>query len=263
MKESPVKDEFLRKRAERQRKLRKRRLISTFIVLVVLLLITGVILSLTVFFPIKNLSVTGSKIYEDEQLKKNCGIKIGDNMFTVSASAVVENLKANYPYVESIEIVRELPDTMKIKVKDAYEFSCYNVGEKYYTISQNNWVLEEKFEQHDTVFTVFGADVKCEIGKKVEFENKDQYELVETIRKACESSNIELNEIIISNDVLLELKVAKRFKVNLGNENFLEEKIRHLSGMLESMSEDEMGSINLSIWSEEKPQGTFKPEDIE
>ncbi len=112
-------DEFLRKRKERQKRARKRRLIAWFIFFVIMLLTVGVILSLTVLFPIKSLSFKGSEIYTAEQLEAVSGIDIGDNIFNISQKSTLNKLKAELPFVENIKIERILPDTLKVTVSDA------------------------------------------------------------------------------------------------------------------------------------------------
>ena len=52
MKRTAENDEFLKKRKARQRRIRKRRMIIGFSLLIVVLAGVGVILSLTVLFPI-------------------------------------------------------------------------------------------------------------------------------------------------------------------------------------------------------------------
>ena len=80
MKREVPRDEFLKKRAERQRKIRKRRLKLMLLLFVVAALCTGVVLSLTVLFPIKDITATGSKIYTEKEIVKYSGISLEDNL---------------------------------------------------------------------------------------------------------------------------------------------------------------------------------------
>ena len=82
MKNIDYTDEFLQRRKERQKKARKRRLVGWFIFVMILLLLVGVILSLTVFFPIAKLTFSGSDVYSSSQIADASGIDIGDNLFT-------------------------------------------------------------------------------------------------------------------------------------------------------------------------------------
>lgn len=252
-----MRDEFVRKRAERQRKIRKRRLTAFFIIFIIMLLCVGAVLSLTVFFPIENLSATGSNIYSSEQIIKISGINIGDNLFAVSKSSVEKQLKTNLPYVESIAFKRELPSTLKITVNDAEEFSCYKVGKKYYTVSKSGWVLEENTKAPEKLFTVNAKGVECKVGTEIEFSDTSQRELIDSISASLSEEELTVNFIDVTDNVELTVKVEDRFEVNLGTSNNIEEKIRHLAGMIDEIPEKKKGKINLSMWTSDNTKGTF------
>ena len=63
-----VNDEFLRKRKLRQRKIRRRRIITALVFFGILLIAVGVILSLTVLFPIEQINVSGSEKYTSDEI---------------------------------------------------------------------------------------------------------------------------------------------------------------------------------------------------
>lgn len=263
LKRTQERDEFLRKRAERQRKIRKRRIRITFFIFIFLLICVGAILSLTVFFPIKNIDISGSSVYSSAELQKASGINIGDNLFVVSGAQVESSLKTRLPYVESIELKRKLPDTLIITVTDADKYACYSTDGKNYLVSRSGWVLEEIAEVPADVFAVIGANISCEVGSKAEFSEENSETLVNTIADSAETLGLKLNSVDIGSSVDLTLKVEGRFNVNLGTSNNLEEKLKHLKGMIKTMSEEQSGRINLSMWTANNPQGTFIPEILE
>ena len=130
MKREVPRDEFIRKRQERQKKIRKRRIRAFFILFILTALCFGAVLCLTVFFPIEKVVIKGSKIYSVDEIFKNSDIESGDNLFVVSRSKTEQNLKSKLPYIESITFKRELPGTLNITVKDATEFAVYEVKEQ-------------------------------------------------------------------------------------------------------------------------------------
>ena len=95
MNRADVNDEFLRKRKLRQRKIRRRRIITALVFFGILLIAVGVILSLTVLFPIEQIKVSGSEKYTADEVAPACGIKTGDNLFMSSADE--EELKEKLP----------------------------------------------------------------------------------------------------------------------------------------------------------------------
>ncbi len=252
-------DEFLRKRALRQKKIRKRRLKIFFVFFIVLSLCVTATLCLTVFFPIEKLDSYGSKLYTKSEILEASDIEKGDNLFAVPKSKIEQRLKKKLPYIDKIELERKLPDTLKVKVTDAEEYSAYYIKKKYYTVSESGWVLKATNKKPENIFTVFGAKAKCKVGSSIEFSDAELKELALNLTKVLNQSKIKINSIDISDTLSIVLQVEDRFDVKLGTANYLEEKIRHLSGMVEKIDENQTGEINLSMWTNDNSQGTFTP----
>jgi len=250
-------DEFLLRRRERQKKAKKRRLIAWFIFIVILLLTVGVILSLTVLFPISKLSFSGSNVYNSSQIADASGIDVGDNLFMLSEKDTLNLLKAKLPFIETVEFERILPDTLKVKVTDAKKFACYKIDDKYYTVSNTGWVLEETSEQAENVFLVEADGVKCKVGTALEIENNSTKEKIDSLIKYLSDQDINIDYINVTNEVNLVAGVENRFVVEFGTDNLLEPKIKHLKTMMDSIEEGKSGRINLSMWNSQNRQGTF------
>lgn len=257
MKKTPPRDDFLQKRAERQKKIKKRRMVTTFVVFIIISLCTLTILSLTVFFPIERITVTGSSIYTSEVLKDASGVIVGDNLFATTKSSIENRMKKRLPYVEKIKLKREMPSTLKIVVSDAEEFAGYFVKDKFYIISESGWVLKDSQEMPEGLLTIMGLDVKCEVGSKAVFTDNSQDETVKNIIDIFDKEGIKLTLLDITNSLELKIMVEDRFEVSLGTKNNLTEKVQHLAGMIEKIESTKSGKINLSMWTVDNPQGTF------
>lgn len=250
-------DEFLRKRAIRQRKQKRRRLIASFVIFMITAVCVLITLCLTVFFSIKNLTATGSKVYSNEEIIKVSGIKKGDNLFAINRSDVLNKLKQKLPYIETVKFDRNFPDSLKIKVTDADEYAAYSLGGKFYTVSRSGWVLEENYEKPDKIFEIRGVKAKCKVGNAIEFKDEKQNELIERIYNALKQNNIKIDYIDITDEIELKIGVCKRFDVNLGTSNNIEEKVKHLEKMIEKLDKKAEGKINLSMWTIDNPKAAF------
>lgn len=263
MKKPQPNDEFLRKRMERQRRLRKRRLIVFFIFFIALLLCVGVVLTLTVFFPIEKINISGSKVYTAEQIEKASSIDLGDNLFLFSKKQILFELKEKLPFIESVKIKRTLPDTLNIKVTDAEEFMTYSYKNKYYTVSESGWVLSELDEPASNLPVIKGVKVDCKVGTEINYNDSKQKELIDIITKTLSKEKIKVDYVDISDKVNLSLGVEGRFTVELGTSNDLEEKILHLASMIKNSDGQKQGKINLSMWTSNNKEGTFVPENTQ
>lgn len=256
-KDTVIKDEFIRKRIERQRRIRKRRLVIFFIFFTVMMISIAITLSLTVLFPIEKITVKGSKIYSSEDIIRYSGIENGENLFTVSRSDAERALKSALPYVESLEIERELPGTLKLTVKDAVEFACYNVKGRYYTVSSSGWVLKETAKKPENLTEIMTDTVQCKVGSEIVFSEQRSKQIIDEITKELEAVNLKINRVNVKEKISIYVNVEDRFEVFLGTSNNIKEKIRHLAGMVKEIPKGKKGKINLSMWTSDKPEGTF------
>lgn len=256
MKKEPVRDEFVKKRMERQKKIRKRRLTALFVIFVILAVCTAVVLSFTVFFPIESIKITGSKIYSAEEILDASNIVKGDNLFAVSQKKTQTAIKHKLPFVDEIKFERKIPDTLKITVKDAVEIATFKVKNKYFTVSSSGWVMEEKKKAPQNLPLII-CDVGCKVGSQIVFKNETEKQLLDNISSSLEGKNIKVNSIDVTKQTSLILKLEDRFVVDLGSANNIPEKISHLTAMMAKISPEKEGKIDLSMWSSSNTKGTF------
>ncbi len=245
-----------KRRAERIKRIRRRRLFVSFFFLLFIALITVLILCFTVFFPINDFKVSGSKLYDKEQIIKGGGLELGDNLLCISEKQINEKIRTVLPYVDTVSIKREFPNTLHIKVKDAKEYAAYSINGKYYMISQSGYVLDCREELPQNTFSIICNDVKCELGKKAVIKNEKDEKAVNTLLTAFKDKEIFVNSVDVTETVELKATVEGRFEVNFGENEYIEEKIAHLEKMIENIG-DRAGKINLSMWTPAASKGSF------
>lgn len=236
-------------------------MIIGFSMFIVLLVTVFAVLSLTVLFPIKQITAKGSEKYTSEQIVASSGIDIGDNLFI--SSVKTDALREKLPYIESVKIKRTLPDSIAITVKDAEPYACYYSDGAYYTVSRSGYVLENGEEKPDSLFEIRAGGVKCALGKAVVFSEEGTEDLILEIGRLAEEYGLSLNCIDVTDEIALTVKAENRFVVNLGTSNYLDKKFAHLSGMIKNIGETKTGKINLSMWTSDNTEGTFVEGSIE
>ena len=105
-------------RRDTRRRVRRRRgsraLYSALLLL--FLVAAGVVLSLTVLFKVERVTVVGTDKYPPDEVAAASGILPGENLFRIDKKAAVENILAQYPYLEEAEVHRRLPAAVQIDV---------------------------------------------------------------------------------------------------------------------------------------------------
>ncbi len=250
-------DEFLKKRALRQKKLKKRRAIVIFCLFMILLLLIGTILCFTVFFPIKVIKTTGSKIYTSEQIIEASNIEKGDNLFSTSRDKTELTLKSKLPFIEKIEFDRTLPDTLNIKVFDAKEKLAYHYKNAYYSVSDSGWVMKKYDKKPPNITVLEGVNATCKVGSPVDIKDGKEKDLILELKEKLLATKMKINKIDISNSVSIYLEIEDGITVKFGTGNYIDEKIKHLAKVVSEIEEGKKGEINLSMYTKDNPQCVF------
>ncbi len=244
------------RRAMRQKKARRRRLRAAFIFFLIVALITLAIMCFTVFFPIKGIHVSGSEIYSKSEIIKASKLTTDDQLFAVSEQEIENNIRKALPYVDSIELKRVLPNKVNIAVTDAKEYACYKSGESYFILSDSGYILKAQNEKPENVFEIAASDISGNVGEQAKYKKIAEQQLVTELVDALTSEDINIDKIDVTSILQIKITVEDRFIVELGKNEYIEQKIAHLSGMIDSIP-DRDGTINLSMWTPENSQGTF------
>lgn len=84
------------------------------VVAVVLALLFG----MSIFFKVENVEVTGNHKYTPWDIQEASGIRIGENLLTISEPKLSSNIRSGLPYVDKVRIGIKLPDTVRIEIKE-------------------------------------------------------------------------------------------------------------------------------------------------
>ena len=87
--------------------------------LIMAAIVAAVIFGVAIFFKVNTVEVQGNAIYSAAEIRSASGIQKGDNLFTLNKEAAAGSIKASLPYVETVSIIRFLPDKIVIEVKES------------------------------------------------------------------------------------------------------------------------------------------------
>ena len=106
--------------AKGRNNLRRRRGRGRFGPLLKLLCALSVVAALTfgatVFFKLEQVTVSGNSRYTQEEVVTASGIQTGDNLYRLNKYQIKDEILRTLPYVEGVNIVRDLPSTIVITV---------------------------------------------------------------------------------------------------------------------------------------------------
>lgn len=131
-----------RQRRHSRPKRRRGRFSGLYKVLSVLVMMAAVAVACVVFFRVNSVEVTGNVRYTAQEIIEASGIKLGDNLITLSRSRVSASICTQLPYVEGVAIRRTLPDGVVLKVTERVAAASVESAEGRWLVSTQGKLLE-------------------------------------------------------------------------------------------------------------------------
>lgn len=187
----------------------------------------GVVLSLTVFFRITDITVTGNERYTSEEIINQCTIDVGDNLFLADIENAKEKLELNLPYIYSANINRKLPYTIEITVKEAEPAYAIQNKDKTYILLDDKFKVLEQGSKDASGITISQAEIESvEIGKVIKFKDSNVEQCLNEIAQIIRDNKLTEITSIYSKGINENYVVYdKRIIFELGNNKNLENKI--------------------------------------
>ena len=245
-------DKRIAMRTAQRRKKNKRKRIFIRTLVILLFIVIGVIVSLTVFFNIDSIKVTGETKYSNDEIINASGIKIDDNLIFMSEENINDKVTKELPYIEYITIKKHLPTTVEIVVKQTEAVYAVPQNGTYTLLNENGKVLEKEIEfvGENLIFLNAGE------------LNSAELKAVKSIRDALNECEYEKITLIDASDIYnIKFIYDGRITFQLGeiNKSNLLKKLRLGKSALDRQNEENeqyRGTINLTVegkgyWSEE------------
>lgn len=242
------------KRQVDNKKRKKKNKIRKFLIgvaAVIIVVSIGVFLSLTSFFHIDDITVTGNERYSVEEILNQCTIKTGENLFMADTEAAKEQIEFNLPYIYNAEIKRKLPYTIEITVTETEPvYSIKNKDKTYILLDDRFKVLEDAAEKSSGI-NISKAEIKSAVlGKTIEFKDENVGKCLSDMAKVIRDNKFTEITSIYSNNINDNYAVYdNRITFKLGSCKDIENKI--FKGMascekLDETSPNVTGTMDIS-----------------
>ncbi len=246
-----------RNRLKRKKAARKKMCRRILAVLGVVAVLTVTVLSLTVFFSVELITVSGKSPYSAAEIIRASGVKKGQNLWLTGQKAE-ETVPQKLPYIASLKVQRKLPAKVVLLVKTATVHHAYQTKEGYFLCDAEDKLLEHSDTLPKGVLCIVGSTAKKEkLGVPVSFKKPEKTILIQTLTTAMEEKNIAVNKMVLTDEMNLSFRVENRFTVRFGSSGNCAAKVAHLAQMVEKIDPSLQGTIDLSNWSVSNPRGIF------
>lgn len=253
-----------KKAAQRRKRRRKKRAIALLSFFLILCVITLVVLCFTVFFKIETISVSGDTRYTQDQIILASGVGIDQNLLLLNDRQIVERIQTALPYIDSVKMRRKLPTSLELTVTEATDELCLLSSGSYYTATRTGKVLSVCEEQPTSLMLVRLSDeAQLQSGYELVYGSNNEKELLARYLTLEENYGVQINTIDLTDVYDSYIKIENRFIVKFGSTLDFELKAAHLNAMLKKMSSDKQGIIDLSGWTQQKPEAFFTERSIQ
>ena len=196
---------------------------------VLAIVIVMVILSLTVFFKIDTINITGTKKYSQQQVTAVLPFEKNDNLFLIDKDGTAERLEKNLPYIYNVEITRKLPSTVNIKITEPSRVLTVKNADKTYTVLDDNLkVLEQssKSRPKNSIAVKKAVLKSAVIGETAVFNKKSTNKCITALLKVIKDVNLAEATAVYSNGPDSNYIVYdNRITIKLGATTDLENKL--------------------------------------
>lgn len=167
----------------------------------------ALILCVTKGAPIEKIVIDGEKLYSESQILSASGISVGDNMLMIRQKKTNETITTTLPYVSSVKVDYQLPDTLRLVIKETTDKYYVVLDGTYVCIDENDKVVSNvKRTVKGKRYRVEGlAAQEYKIGRKFEPQEKNgnaqKYETAKKIAAAIEKAGLKNCTVINVSDL--------------------------------------------------------------
>ncbi|SMB96417.1 cell division protein FtsQ [Desulfonispora thiosulfatigenes DSM 11270] len=210
--------------------------VKSFKVVYFFLFIIGIYFFLhSPIFNIQNVEVIGNKNLTKQQVIKLSQVNQGDNLFKIEKNDIIKNISI-HPLIESVEISRDLPSTLKINVLErkpiglvVCEDGFIQVSEKGVFISINNDLGSYQLP------VISGVSMDYLPGPGQIIKNEGLHTALEILTNIESDLLINIAEINVADPRYILAYTTQGIEIRLGSKKEVQSKLENLQDILEKI----------------------------
>lgn len=229
---------------------RRRRGRSVYVLLVILLAFALIVtLSMTVFFNIRDIHVTGNFTgHSAEEIVDIIGVKRGDNMMRLHLDKLEQTAEESLVDAETIDIKRQFPNTLIIDVQKS--IPAFNVSYEYGTliVSKHGKILQNSMDPMPGLISISGYEPQETTPGKRLFATEERYDKIfSSFQNLIESNTLETPIVAVDmsdfNDIIVNFD--NRIEFDMGNWSEIDYKISFAEQVIAMQPEGKEGYLTM------------------
>lgn len=264
MNENDVKREQAMRETAKTAHRRRRHLRWQFVLSLVILLL-GILAALcvTVLFPVRTITVQGETRYLDDEIIRVSQIDTEDNILLLNTEDAAESVIELLPYIGECSVEKSILGDVTLTVAELDGVRVYQNGTNYCIVNEKNKVLETTTALPEELCLILGApSASVSAGQSYTPDDAKQSEVLTALFDGFEQYELEVSRVDLSDANNLRFVVENRIMVEFGSKADLPYKLAHLDATLDSMSDSDEGTLDLTWWTTSKKDAYFRRGNI-
>lgn len=249
--EAARREALIRQTVARRKKRHKKNYILYYILLFLILTVTGIVLSLTVFFNINEITVEGNGSISSQALAEASGIKVGDNLFRINTDRAAKSILAQNINIDTVTVSRKLPSRLAIEVELSETAAVLRHEGQFYSLSQGNRIIRIVEENVDNDIVVVGCDMSgIKLGDYLEGSDQTKLDILTEVLNAIEENSLRENitYIDLTDIAILKIYYDDRVEMKFGGITDISYELGRVKQLVETqISSDEIVSIDATL----------------
>lgn len=222
-----------------------------------------VVLSLTVLFPVREITVEGETRYTAQQIIQVSALETGENLLLTDTQTAADRILRQLPYIGEVTISRRLPGTLVIEAVESDPVYALEQGETYLLLNQEHKVVETRLARPEGLLLLRGITAEpAEPGDTAVFTDEGQSDVLRALTRRLGSQETRLTLVDLRDMVNIRFVLDNRLLVELGSSTDLEDKLTHLLATWTQLGEDETGTLDLRWWTSGKKEAYVRAGEL-
>lgn len=212
----------------------------------------AIVAALALFFKVEKIQVEGAERYTAEEVIAASGVSVGDNLFLMDKYEVAARIHGELNYVETVQISRNLPSTLRITVTECQSTVAVEQEDLTWLISGTGKIVDTvTIDAAKEYALVTGLTLqKPQLGKTIEADSDNDLacrtllELLERLHGKNMLSDVQA--IHLEDPSHITLRYLNRFDVVIPWNADLNYKLDYLLAVVERLEDNERGTINMT-----------------
>ena len=240
------------KRNKYSRRRRQGRFSFLYRILIFMIICAAIAVALTLFFKVEKVSVAGNSRYTADQIVEASGIKIGDNMFFLNKYGTSEQITSALPYIETVQITRQLPDTLVIIVRECSAPAAVQQDGKLWLLSGDGKIVDSRSPSVASQYAlVKGLSLlEPQVGATIQVPEEQAASAQEllTILGLLRDKGMlpDVQSIDLSDTAQVVMRYLDRFDVTFRWNADFDYKLNYLLAVVERLEVNETGAIDMT-----------------